>query len=236
MRQKHWRRRRPRCGAKPLRVCSLLLVLIPGGRMMRWDTDEGISCFAVGDYGLMIVKTVTFSMKFSSKSCLFAHNRSEQLKVTVWYLLKQRLKALSCVTSAHFLNVCVNMGLCHRENEKKRGFILSLHSTKLVYCICCGKAGGRLRGFEWKHISPLAAAAAYPCANSQQMCLGPATPSQRPALSNFTFSWSSPGPSCTANDLSWIIPIVLFQTSNMLTMCIWSSFGHEALAALLWTW
>lgn len=67
-------------------------------------------------------------------------------------------------------------GILPEKMKKKRGFIVSIHSTKLFYCISCGKAVGLLRGFEQKHIFFLATAAARPCANSQQMCPSPTLP------------------------------------------------------------
>lgn len=134
--------------------------------------------FAVGS---RVVKAATSRLSFQVKSVCLLENGSQQLKVT-WDIYWSGELMHSAASHEHNFRMSLSIwdsATKKMKGKKGGGLILSLHSTKQVYCVCCVKAGGCRRGFEWKHISPLATAAAYPCANSQQMRLGPATPSWR---------------------------------------------------------
>lgn len=142
MRQKHWRTRRLRSRAEVLRVCSLMLVLTPGGPNDKMGHRWG----NLQECALQLWARGFWSFGVS----LFARISAELLKSGVWYLLKRRPDTLSCVTSRQFLNVFVNMGLCSSENESKEKRVSSFRCTPLSWftAFVVGRLFGRLRGFE----------------------------------------------------------------------------------------
>lgn len=89
--------------------------------------------------GPIFVKTVVFGKVFK-QLCLFAWSGSEQLKVSRNICWSGDFMHWAASQVHSFLNVFCQCGTQPRRKWKERSFLLSLYSTKPVYCICCGKS------------------------------------------------------------------------------------------------
>ncbi len=87
--------------------------------------------FAVGNYQLIDIKTVSFGEVFKSVCLLVAAQSS--LKTVAGYLPKRRLDALSCVTSTQFFECLCQYRTLPQSEWEKRKEVSSFRYTSLSW-------------------------------------------------------------------------------------------------------